>query len=218
MPVLIIGTTNRIDLIDDALLRPSRFRPVRIDLPDSDARREIVRVHADHFGIPVSPALVDGIARATEGLNGDEIRSVFRDGRADELVGNPRRSADARRLGELIGALRRARQQRELEKNPRLGRSGGGQRRVTLMVTPGHSTSVGTYAGSAGAYAGVADAATANTGPIRLTGVAGRRGTTDMLPIVTDGEEFTTDADENSQAGTSRDVGTTLRRGESSTP
>ncbi len=161
VPVLIIGTTNRIDLIDDALLRPSRFRPIRIDLPEEDARREIVRVHADHFGIAVSPALVDGIARATVGLNGDEIRSVFRDGRADELVGSPRRRADARRLGELVGALRAARQQRELAKNPRLGRSGDGQRRVTLV------------------------------GPIRLTGVAGRRSDTDMVPIVTDGEEIT---------------------------
>ncbi len=161
VPVLIIGTTNRIDLIDDALLRPSRFRPIRIDLPQEDARREIARVHADHFGIPVSPALVDGIARVTEGLNGDEIRSVFRDGRADELVGADRRRADARRLGELIGALKAARGQREREKNPRLGRSGDGQRRVTLV------------------------------GPIRLTGVAGRRSVTDMVPIITDGEEIT---------------------------
>ncbi|WP_239337460.1 26S protease regulatory subunit [Frankia sp. CiP3] len=140
VPVLIIGTTNRIDLIDDALLRPSRFRPIRIDLPDPEARREIVRVHAGHFGIAVSPALVDAVARATEGLNGDEIRSVFRDGRADELVGDPRRRADARRLGELIGALRAARQQREQEKKPRLGRSGAGQRRVALVVTPSHTT------------------------------------------------------------------------------
>ncbi len=140
VPVLIIGTTNRIDLIDDALLRPSRFRPIRIDLPDPEARREIVRVHAGHFGIAVSPALVDAVARATEGLNGDEIRSVFRDGRADELVGNPGRRADARRLGELIGALRAARQQREQERKPRLGRSGGGQRRVALVVTPSHTT------------------------------------------------------------------------------
>ncbi len=140
VPVLIIGTTNRIDLIDDALLRPSRFRPIRIDLPDPEARREIVRVHAEHFGIAVSPALVDAVARATEGLNGDEIRSVFRDGRADELVGNPGRRADARRLGELIGALRAARQQREQERKPRLGRSGDGQRRVTLVVTPSHTT------------------------------------------------------------------------------
>ena len=39
VPVLIIGTTNRIDIIDDALLRPSRFRPIKIGLPDEPARR-----------------------------------------------------------------------------------------------------------------------------------------------------------------------------------
>ncbi|WP_322752913.1 ATP-binding protein [Frankia sp. Cas3] len=181
VPVLIIGTTNRIDLIDDALLRPSRFRPIRIDLPQEDARREIVRVHADHFGIPVSPALVDGIARVTEGLNGDEIRSVFRDGRADELVGADRRRADARRLGELIGALKAARGQREREKNPRLGRSGDGQRRVTLVVTPTGATA------NAGA---TLTNATVTAGPIRLTGVAMRASATEMVPIVTNGEEI----------------------------
>ncbi|WP_250286628.1 ATP-binding protein [Frankia sp. CiP1_Cm_nod2] len=237
VPVLIIGTTNRIDLIDDALLRPSRFRPIRIDLPDEDARREIVRVHAGHFGIPVSPVLVDAIARATEGLNGDEIRSVFRDGRADELVGDPRRPADARRLGELIGALRAARQRRELERNPRPGRSGAGRQRVALVATPDHVPSAGASVGGAGTRGAgtrgaAAGTATAGTGtvtrgairpaggpagePIGVAGVAGRRGTTDMLPIVTYGEEFTTDG--SPQTGTSRDASTSPGRGESTTP
>jgi transitional endoplasmic reticulum ATPase len=95
VPVLIIGTTNRIDLIDEALLRPSRFRPIRIDLPDAAARLEIARVHAAHFGVPVTPGLLRGIAAAAEGLNGDDIRSIFRDGRADELVGSRRASTRA---------------------------------------------------------------------------------------------------------------------------
>ncbi len=43
VPVLIIGTTNRIDMIDEALLRPSRFRRSRSDLPMSPARKEIAR-------------------------------------------------------------------------------------------------------------------------------------------------------------------------------
>ncbi|MDM8523561.1 ATP-binding protein, partial [Desulfococcaceae bacterium HSG8] len=48
--VLVIGTTNRIDIIDEALLRPSRLRPVEIGLPDPAARREVARKHAEHFG------------------------------------------------------------------------------------------------------------------------------------------------------------------------
>jgi transitional endoplasmic reticulum ATPase len=125
VPVLIIGTTNRIDIIDDALLRPSRFRPVKIDLPDDIARQAIAKVQAEHFGVDYSDALLKAIASATEGMNGDEIRSIFRDARADELVG-ARRRPDARRLGELIGALRMAQQQRDIDKARQFGRPAAG--------------------------------------------------------------------------------------------
>jgi transitional endoplasmic reticulum ATPase len=79
VPMLVISTTNRLDIIDDALLRPSRFRPIGIDLPDQEARLAIARVHARHFGIAVSPELLHLIAATTNALNGDEIRSLFRD-------------------------------------------------------------------------------------------------------------------------------------------
>ncbi|GAA1392546.1 hypothetical protein GCM10009639_24370 [Kitasatospora putterlickiae] len=115
VPVLTIGTTNRIDIIDDALLRPSRFRPVKIDLPDLAARLEIARVHAEHFGVPVAPAVLVRLAQATEGMNGDEIRSVFREARVGQLLGDGT-PPDARRLGVLVGELRRARQQRDLDR------------------------------------------------------------------------------------------------------
>ncbi len=49
--VLVIGTSNRIDIIDEALLRPSRLRPVEIGLPDLTARRQVARIHAASFGI-----------------------------------------------------------------------------------------------------------------------------------------------------------------------
>lgn len=140
VPVLIIGTTNRIDIIDDALLRPSRFRSIKIDLPDESARRAIARVHADHFGVPVGDDLRDAIARATLGMNGDEIRSIFRDARADELVGR-RRKPDARRLGELIGELRRSQQQRDIDKEQQIGQPGtmAGNRRRPMVVLSARS-------------------------------------------------------------------------------
>lgn len=49
--VLVIGTTNRIDIIDEALIRPSRFRPVEIGRPDPIARRRVAEIHAENFGI-----------------------------------------------------------------------------------------------------------------------------------------------------------------------
>lgn len=49
--VLVIGTTNRVDIIDEALLRPSRLRPVEIGMPDYAARQRVAQIHARRFGV-----------------------------------------------------------------------------------------------------------------------------------------------------------------------
>lgn len=49
--MLIIGTTNRIDIIDEALLRPSRLRPIEIGLPDYAARKRVAEIHSESFGL-----------------------------------------------------------------------------------------------------------------------------------------------------------------------
>ncbi|HEY0386592.1 MAG TPA: ATP-binding protein, partial [Pyrinomonadaceae bacterium] len=49
--VLVIGTTNRIDIIDEALLRPSRLRPIEISLPDHTGRQRVAEIHAQNFGV-----------------------------------------------------------------------------------------------------------------------------------------------------------------------
>ncbi|MER7282444.1 ATP-binding protein [Dactylosporangium sp. NPDC000244] len=107
VPVLIIGTTNRLDIIDDALLRPSRFRPIAIGLPNPEARREIATKHADHFEIDVSPMLLDRIGDVTHGMNGDQIRSIFRDARAHQLLNDPHGVVRPADLGTVVGRLRR---------------------------------------------------------------------------------------------------------------
>jgi transitional endoplasmic reticulum ATPase len=109
VPMLVIGTTNRLDIIDKALMRPSRFKPIAIGLPDRKARRAIAAVHAKHFlqeGDRPSAQLLDVIAAATEGFNGDEIRSLFRDACVGLYCQTPPVRADARRYGELVGQLR----------------------------------------------------------------------------------------------------------------
>jgi SpoVK/Ycf46/Vps4 family AAA+-type ATPase len=76
--ILVIGTTNRLDIIDDALMRPSRFQPIQIDLPDRQARRQIAAIHAQTFAVHLpDPELLDWIAEQARGFNGDEIRAVF---------------------------------------------------------------------------------------------------------------------------------------------
>lgn len=49
--VMVIGTTNRIDIIDEALLRPSRLRPIEIGQADVAARRSVAGIHAQKFGV-----------------------------------------------------------------------------------------------------------------------------------------------------------------------
>jgi transitional endoplasmic reticulum ATPase len=139
VPVLIIGTTNRIDIIDEALLRPSRFRAIKIGYPEEpEARKAIAQIHARHFEVECGGELLDAIANSTNGMNGDEIRSIFRDAKANELVGD-RRKADARVLGEMIGRLRYAQQSREAESNELSGRPGAravGHARRGSAMTP----------------------------------------------------------------------------------
>lgn len=112
VPMLVIGTTNRLDIIDEALLRPSRFQPVAIGLPDRSARRAIARVHAAHFGIPIGDALLEILTAATDGFNGDEIRSLFREACVGKFCQRPPLEPDAHRLGQLVGRVRETREQR----------------------------------------------------------------------------------------------------------
>ncbi|EFO80277.1 AAA ATPase central domain protein [Oscillochloris trichoides DG-6] len=78
--LLVIGTTNRLDIIDEALLRPSRLQPIHIALPDQATRRKIAAIHARGFEAPLlSPDLFDLIAAQSEGFNGDEIRAIFQE-------------------------------------------------------------------------------------------------------------------------------------------
>jgi transitional endoplasmic reticulum ATPase len=79
VPMLVVGTTNRLEIIDEALLRPSRFQPVGIQLPDRATRRQIAAIHARHFRVPADEALLEAVAGVTDGFNGDMVRSLFRD-------------------------------------------------------------------------------------------------------------------------------------------
>src|SRR5690606_10433681 len=74
--VVVIGATNRVDLLDEALLRPGRFdRVVRVDLPDRHGRREILNLHLK--GRPLAPDVdIDLLARETYGLSGAHLEAV----------------------------------------------------------------------------------------------------------------------------------------------
>jgi transitional endoplasmic reticulum ATPase len=74
--VLILGATNRADLLDPALLRPGRFdEVVEIPLPDKAGRTEIFSIHLKSKPLGKG-ILVKDLATQTDGFSGADICSV----------------------------------------------------------------------------------------------------------------------------------------------
>ena len=74
--VKIIGATNRIDILDKALLRPGRFdRIIEIPLPDEEGRLSILKVHTRALTMDESVILSE-IAGLTDGKNGADLRAI----------------------------------------------------------------------------------------------------------------------------------------------
>ncbi|HST55768.1 MAG TPA: ATP-dependent zinc metalloprotease FtsH [Solirubrobacteraceae bacterium] len=75
--LVVMGATNRPDILDPALLRPGRFdRQVTIDVPDVHGRLEILRLHGAKR--PLGPdASLEELARQTPGFSGAELANVI---------------------------------------------------------------------------------------------------------------------------------------------
>ncbi len=77
--VVVIGATNRPDILDPALLRPGRFdRLIYIPPPDYKARIEILRIHTRSMPLSDDVSLEE-IARLTEGYSGSDLEAVCRE-------------------------------------------------------------------------------------------------------------------------------------------
>lgn len=76
--VVLIGATNRPDLVDPALLRPGRFEKlVYVPLPDKESRKEILKVHTRNTSL-ASDFKIEKIVEKTEGYSGADIEAVVR--------------------------------------------------------------------------------------------------------------------------------------------
>lgn len=75
--IIVMAATNRVDILDPALLRPGRFdRRVNINVPDVKGREEILKVHAKNK--PLSKDVdFKTIARITAGFTGAEIENLL---------------------------------------------------------------------------------------------------------------------------------------------
>jgi cell division protease FtsH len=99
--LVVMGATNRPDILDPALLRPGRFdRQVVIDVPDVHGRLEILRLHGGKR--PLAPdASLEEVARQTPGFSGAELANVINEA-ALLSVRDGRAQIDAATLDEAI--------------------------------------------------------------------------------------------------------------------
>ena len=78
--VVVVAATNRVDLLDKALMRPGRFdRTIRVGLPDQDARAQIFRVHTRKMPLDPETVSLDALAAETMFMSGADISCICRE-------------------------------------------------------------------------------------------------------------------------------------------
>ncbi|MFQ3476386.1 CDC48 family AAA ATPase [Halonotius sp. F2-221B] len=83
--VMVIGATNRPDMIDPALLRSGRFdRLVKIGQPDEEGREQILKIHTDDTPLAPDVSLRE-IAEITDGYVGSDLESIARESAIEAL-------------------------------------------------------------------------------------------------------------------------------------
>jgi cell division protease FtsH len=75
--VIVIAATNRVDILDSALLRPGRFdRQLTVGLPDNKSRLAILKVHAKNKKLS-KDVLLETIAKRTAGFSGADLANLL---------------------------------------------------------------------------------------------------------------------------------------------
>tara|TARA_B110000967_G_scaffold198297_1_gene231108 strand:+ start:954 stop:2885 length:1932 start_codon:yes stop_codon:yes gene_type:complete len=75
--VIVVGATNRVDILDSALLRPGRFdRQVTVNLPDRLGRAAILNVHARNKPLSEDVSLIQ-LANRTPGFSGADLANLL---------------------------------------------------------------------------------------------------------------------------------------------
>jgi vesicle-fusing ATPase len=102
--ILVIGMTNRKDMIDEALLRPGRLEVhVEISLPDEHGRQQILRIHTGKMmanGMLADDVDINDIAAGTKNFSGAEIEGLCKSAAAFAL----NRHVDYRDLQKKVDA------------------------------------------------------------------------------------------------------------------
>jgi cell division protease FtsH len=99
--VIVLGATNRPEILDNALLRPGRFdRRVAVPPPDKEGRRKILEVHTR--SLPLAPDVdLDRIAATTPGMVGADLANLAN----EAALTAARRNHEQVQLGDFTDAL-----------------------------------------------------------------------------------------------------------------
>jgi cell division protease FtsH len=110
--VFVIGTTNFVEALDEALLRPGRFElKIKIPYPNEKDRRAILELYVKKFGLDVPSEIFDHIVRKTQGyanverrmkFTGDHLYAICR-GLAREVVRRGKHKITKGEVDDLIG-------------------------------------------------------------------------------------------------------------------
>jgi len=120
--VAVIAATNRLDILDPAILRPGRFdRIVYIPPPDKKGRLEILQIHTRKMKL-ASDVNLEKIAEMTEGATGADIKAIVAEAGYNAIRANRRQvtmddfiKAIEKVLSKRVGASYRVRQRREYQ-------------------------------------------------------------------------------------------------------
>ena len=78
--ILVVGATNRPDMLDPAILRPGRFDKILlVNAPDEIGRENILRIHTKNMPIKNKEALIKEIAKKAEGYTGADLEALARE-------------------------------------------------------------------------------------------------------------------------------------------
>ncbi|MBQ7166522.1 MAG: ATP-dependent zinc metalloprotease FtsH [Treponema sp.] len=119
--LIILGATNRPDVLDAALLRPGRFdRQVVVDKPDVKGREAILRIHAKNVKVDEGVDF-DALAHATSGMSGADLANIVNEA-ALLAVRNGRKLVTAADFDEaiektLVGLQKKSRVVKEKERH-----------------------------------------------------------------------------------------------------
>ncbi|MGH9077332.1 MAG: AAA family ATPase [Acidimicrobiales bacterium] len=160
--IILLGATNRPDVLDPALLRPGRFdRAIGLATPDEDARLAILNVHARDKAL--SPSVDLGlVAAASPGMTGADLANVMNE--AALLTARAGRTAIAQ--PEVTQALARVREAPERQRRLALR-----SRSIGRRFTAEERVSFADVAGQAAAVAELEEIKTFLVDPERYTGL-----------------------------------------------